>query len=366
MPSIYEEEIEAEDAAYTELVEQGSLTQPEAAGGYFPELTAFRVGGLEARLETLRRAVDSCAIPIIASLNGSTPEGWTSFAHDLEQAGAAAIELNLYRVPTDPHESGAGGREALDRYGQGGVPGGVDPGGGEARPVAVVARPPRHARSPRPAPRGWCCSTASTSPTSTFATLTPKPSLELSNPYEIRQALLWISLLSGRIGASLAATSGVETGDEVVKYLLAGADVVMTASALLRHGPEHIGSAAPARWSDGSRAAASTDIDQRARTARRRLPARPRGPGARAVHQHPDRLRRRTVGIAGDRRGATRTPGPFPNRKGPWRSAFRGRRFAGPRVAEARGASILPGPPSVGTPGRGFWPNAGAPRAAPR
>ena len=107
MPSIYEEEIVAEDTAYTELVEQGSFTQPEAAGGYFPELTAFRVGGLEARVETLRRAVDSCAIPIIASLNGSTPEGWTTFAHDLEQAGAAAIELNLYRVPTDPRESSA-------------------------------------------------------------------------------------------------------------------------------------------------------------------------------------------------------------------------------------------------------------------
>ena len=72
-------------------------------------------------------------------------------------------------------------------------------------------------------------------------TLAPKPSLELSNPYEIRQALLWISMLCGRIGTSLAATGGVETGDEVVKYLLAGADVVMTASALLRHGPAHIG-----------------------------------------------------------------------------------------------------------------------------
>jgi dihydroorotate dehydrogenase (fumarate) len=71
-------------------------------------------------------------------------------------------------------------------------------------------------------------------------TLTPKPSLELSTPYEIRQALLWISLLAGRIKASLAATSGVSTGNEVAKYLLAGADVVMTASSLLRHGPTYI------------------------------------------------------------------------------------------------------------------------------
>ena len=73
-----------------------------------------------------------------------------------------------------------------------------------------------------------------------LATLSPKPSLELSTPYEIRQALLWIALLAGRIDASLAATSGVSTAEEVVKYLLAGADAVMTASSLLRHGPEHI------------------------------------------------------------------------------------------------------------------------------
>ena len=73
-----------------------------------------------------------------------------------------------------------------------------------------------------------------------LATLTPKSDLQLSAPYEIRQALLWISLLAGRVDASLAATTGVEIHVEVVKYLLAGADVVMTASALLRHGPGHI------------------------------------------------------------------------------------------------------------------------------
>jgi dihydroorotate dehydrogenase (fumarate) len=74
-----------------------------------------------------------------------------------------------------------------------------------------------------------------------LVTLTPKSDLELSAPYEIRQALLWISLLSGRIGASLAATTGVESHIEVVKYLLAGADIVMSASALLRQGPGHLG-----------------------------------------------------------------------------------------------------------------------------
>ena len=239
MPSIYEEEIIAEDTAFTELVEQGTATQPEAAGGYFPELTAFRVGGLEARLETLRRAVDSCAIPIIASLNGSTPEGWTSFAHDLEQAGAAAIELNLYRVPTDLHESAA---QVEKRW--------VDTVRAVcvtvSIPVAVklgpwLSAPAHHAGEIAEAgAKGLVLFNRFYQPDIDLTTLTPKPSLELSNPYEIRQALLWISLLSGRTGTALAATGGVETGSEVVKYLLAGADVVMTASALLRHGPEHI------------------------------------------------------------------------------------------------------------------------------
>ena len=74
-----------------------------------------------------------------------------------------------------------------------------------------------------------------------LAVMRPKSNLQLSQPYEIREALLWIALLARRITASLAANSGVETYEEVVKYLLCGADVVMTASSLLRHGPEHIG-----------------------------------------------------------------------------------------------------------------------------
>ncbi len=238
-PSVYEEEVEAEDAAYVKLVEQGSWTQPEATAGYFPEMTAFRVGGLQARLETLRRAADACAIPIIASLNGSTPVGWTGFARDLQQAGASAIELNLYRVPADPHESGADvERRWLDTVAA--VTNAV------SIPVAVklgpwLSSPGHHIMQLAEAgAKGLVLFNRFYEPDIDLEKLAPKPSLELSTPYEIRQALMWISLLSGRVKASLAATSGVNTGDEVVKYLLAGADVVMTASSLLRHGPRHI------------------------------------------------------------------------------------------------------------------------------
>ncbi len=252
MPSVYEEEVIAEDTAFVELVEQGTATQPEAAGGYFPEVTAFRVGGLEARLETLRRAVDSCSIPIIASLNGSTAEGWTEFAHDLEQAGAAAIELNLYRVPTDPRESAADvERRWVETVRAVCLAVSI--------PVAVklgpwLSAPAHHAAEiAKAGAKGLVMFNRFYQPDIDLQTLTPKPSLELSNPYEIRQALLWISLLCGRTTMSLGATSGVETGSEVVKYLLAGADVVMSASALLRHGPGHIGALRRAleSWMEG-------------------------------------------------------------------------------------------------------------------
>ena len=239
MPSVYEEEIETEDTAYVALVEQGSWAQPEAPG-YFPEMGAFRKGGLQARLETLRRAAETCAIPVIASLNGSTPSGWTSFARDLEEAGAAAIELNLYRVPADPRESGAAVEQAWIETVRAVVQ-------TVTIPVAVKLGPwlssPGHVALAigEAGARGLVLFNRFYEPDIDLDTLAPRPSLALSTPYEIRQALLWIALLAGRVHTSLAATSGVETSDEVVKYLLAGADVVMTASSLLRHGPEHIG-----------------------------------------------------------------------------------------------------------------------------
>ena len=180
MPSIYEEEIEAEDAAYLALVEQGSWTQPEAASGYFPEMTAFRVGGLQARLETLQRAAEACAIPIIASLNGSTPQGWTGFARDLEQAGAAAIELNLYRVPTDPHESGAAVEQRwIDTV--------TAVTAAVSIPVAVklgpwLSSPGHHAMQIAAAgARGLVLFNRFYEPDIDLETLAPKPSLELSN-----------------------------------------------------------------------------------------------------------------------------------------------------------------------------------------
>ena len=142
-------------------------------------------------------------------------------------------------MPTDPHESGAA-VEARSVETVRAVSAAV------SIPVSVklgpwLSSPGNHAMQIVAAgARGLVLFNRFYEPDIDLATLSPKPSLELSTPYEIRQALLWIALLAGRIDASLAATSGVSTADEVVKYLLAGADVVMTASSLLRHGPEHI------------------------------------------------------------------------------------------------------------------------------
>ena len=239
LPSIYEEEIEAEDAITLALVEQGSFAQPEAAG-YFP--SRYReVGGLDGRLETIRRAREACAVPIIASLNGSKPSGWTSVARDLADAGASAIELNLYRVPADF----AQGSQAVESQWLDTV---AAVRAAVSLPVAVKLGPwlssPGHFATALAGAGadGLVLFNRFYQPDIDLATLAPTSGLRLSSPHEIRFGLLWIALLAGRIRSSLAATTGVESHVEVVKYLLAGADVVMTASALLRHGPAHLAS----------------------------------------------------------------------------------------------------------------------------
>jgi dihydroorotate dehydrogenase (fumarate) len=238
LPSIYEEEVEAEDARRLALREQGSGVQPEAAG-YFPALHAD-VSSLDARLETLRRAREACSIPIIASLNGVAPTGWVHIAQLVEQAGAAAIELNLYDVPANLDHSGAV-VEARWRA--------------TVEVVRAAVRVPLAVKlSPwLSAPGHFCRSLVEAGvnglvlfnrfyqPDIDLDTLRTTSNLQLSSPHEMRQVLLWIAMLAGHVEASLAATTGVETGEHVIKYLLSGADVVMTTSALLRHGPSHLG-----------------------------------------------------------------------------------------------------------------------------
>jgi dihydroorotate dehydrogenase (fumarate) len=205
----------------------------------FEEQVAKDSSVLEERLETLRQTSKRGGIPIIASLNGETPGGWVRFATQLEEAGASAIELDLYQVPSNPDETG----QALEQsY--------VDilrAVKAKVRvPVAVKLSP--YFSSPGNMAKqlveagadGLVLFNRFYEGDIDLDSLLVKPDFRLSTPYDIRLPLMWISLLSGRLDASLAATSGVWTYKEVVKYLLVGADIVMTTSSLLKDGPQHL------------------------------------------------------------------------------------------------------------------------------
>lgn len=240
MASIYEEQIVAAELAELALREAGLGAHPEASGGFFPEATSER-SVLDQQLQTLHRAAERAGIPVIASLNGVSRAGWTGFASQLEQAGAAAIELNVFRIPADLGEDGAQvDRECVE------VLRAVK---ASVRIPVSVKLSPFHSNTGHFALQlvqagadGLALFNRFYEPDIDLATLQPRPDADLSTPADIRLGLTWMSLLHGHLGsASLAATSGVWSGEDVVKYLLAGADVVMSTSALLRHGPQHIG-----------------------------------------------------------------------------------------------------------------------------
>ncbi|MBV8091476.1 MAG: dihydroorotate dehydrogenase-like protein, partial [Alphaproteobacteria bacterium] len=190
---------------------------------------------LELYLDVLKKAVKSVDIPVIASLNGTTASGWVNYAKDMQQAGARALELNVYFVPADPAMSGG---EVEHRYIE--ILTAVKKA--VSIPIAVKLGPYFSAMHHMArmlidaGADGLVLFNRFYQPDIDLTRLVLSPNVELSTSAEIRLPLLWIGVLSGRVQASLAASTGVETADEVIKYLLAGADVVMTSSALLRHG----------------------------------------------------------------------------------------------------------------------------------
>lgn len=238
LPSLFEEQIRAEARLTETLIEVGTNSSPEA-GSYFPAAMAYNHGP-SGYLDLIKRARAAVDIPVIASLNGTSQEGWADFAKQIEDAGASALELNIYRIAT-----------------------GVAVTGGEAEAdcVALVGAVRRQVKLPlavklhpyysafgamaryldHAGVDGLVLFNRLYQPDIDLVRLGWRHDLGLSSTGETRLGLLWISELSGRLSkASLAASTGVETADEVVKYLLAGADAVMTTSALLRHGPQHV------------------------------------------------------------------------------------------------------------------------------
>lgn len=233
MYSLFEEQIKQDAAAMERYKSAGTESYAEALG-FFPEVEEHHAGA-KRYLELLHQAVESVDIPVIASLNGVTNEGWIDYAQKMEQAGAKGIELNVYYIPTDMSLSG---RDVEQRY--------LD----ITRAVkASVSIPVALKLSAYFSSLGHLAKQFDEAgadalvlfnrfyqPDIDIDTLEIEPTLHLSSQNQIRIRLLWIALLHGHIKASLAASTGVHTHVEVVKYLMAGADVVMTTSALLRHG----------------------------------------------------------------------------------------------------------------------------------
>ena len=233
LPSIFQEQIEQERQLIDRLTTTGADSYAEALS-YFPVSSSYGMRP-EPYLETLRQASQAVDIPIVASLNGITNQGWIEYARKMEDAGADAIELNIYFIPADLATLG---REVEDRYLS--ILRAVKQA--VKIPVSVKLAPYFSAignivvQLVEAGADGVVLFNRFYQPDIDLTQLTLVPNLELSTSAEIRLPLLWVGVLSGRVAASLAASTGVESSDEVVKYLLAGADVVMTTSALLRHG----------------------------------------------------------------------------------------------------------------------------------
>ena len=258
MASLYEEQIRASDAAYAMFTEETAGSNPEAAT-YFPVLPGYR-HGVSGHVETLWRASQALHIPVIASLNCFSDEGWLDYAVELQQAGAAAIELNLYHLPIDFLVSG---RDVEQRY--------LDI---IRRVRAKVSVPLTVKLLPFFSALGNFVAQLQASgvdgvvvfnryirPDFDLDTLSVKIEALLSRTTDIYLPITWTALLSRRVTLSLAAGTGVDTYVEVVKLLLAGANVVTTASSLLRHGPEHMTALVEGlrRWLDEN---AFTSVDE--------------------------------------------------------------------------------------------------------
>lgn len=237
LPSLFEEQIEHEETDLHALLEYGTDSFGEALT-YFPELHGL-VTIPEAYLRHLEAAKELLSIPVIASLNGVSSGGWTQYARLCEQSGADALELNVYAVETDPDTSAASVEERmlqLVRRVRETV----------SLPLAVKVGPfySAFAHTARhiveAGADGLVLFNRFLQPDMDLETMQVDPHIHLSTSEELRLRLRWIAILRGRIPVSLAATGGAHTAADIVKLLLAGADVTMLASALLRCGPERL------------------------------------------------------------------------------------------------------------------------------
>jgi len=235
--SLFEEQLRQESFELEHHLAEGTDSFAEAAS-FFPQPAEFHLGP-EGYLKHIQQAKKAVSVPIIASLNGTTVGGWTQFAKMIEQAGADALECNIYAIPTDPElTSIAVEQQYLDILKA--VKSVV------TIPVAVKLSPffsnmaNMAKRFDKAGANGLVLFNRFYQPDINLDELEIQPNVLLSTPQALRLPLTWIGILYGRVQASLAATSGVHGPEDVVKLLMVGADVTMLCSTLLRNGIRHL------------------------------------------------------------------------------------------------------------------------------
>jgi dihydroorotate dehydrogenase (fumarate) len=237
MQSLFEEQIEHDELQIHRMLETGANSNPESIT-HFPELEDYNTGPDEY-LRHLEACKKELGIPVIGSLNGASEGGWIRYAKLIQDAGADALELNVYFIAADPDESGwQVERRYLDLvsavHDSVSIPLAVKIGPYFSS-LANMARQLVEAGAD-----GLVLFNRFLQPDIDLESLEVDPTLHLSTSDELRLPLRWIGILHGRVECSLAATSGVHTAEDAIKLLLAGADVTTMASALFRHGPEHL------------------------------------------------------------------------------------------------------------------------------
>jgi len=235
--SLFEEQITLESRELDRYLTQGTESFAEALT-YFPDLGSYKLGPDEY-LEHIRRAKSTVDIPVMGSLNGISTGKWIKYAKAIEEAGADALELNIYYIPTDMDET----CEQIERMYVDLV---RDVKDSASIPVAVKLSPyfssmPRMAR---------CLDQAGANalvlfnrfyqPDLDLENIEVVPNLVFSTSNELRLRLRWVAILYGNVRADLAVTGGVHTADDVVKAMMVGARVAMMTSALLKHGIGHM------------------------------------------------------------------------------------------------------------------------------
>lgn len=235
MYSLFEEQITHESLELDHFLNEGTYTNPEAQT-HFPDLEHYNIGP-ESYLELIQKIKQTVGIPVIGSLNGISTGGWVDYAHKIQQAGADALELNMYYIPTDEWLTA----EALEKT----YVALVEEVHAKIQIPLAVKLSPFFSSLPNLARRLVDAGAGSLvlfnrfiQPDLDIETLTVVSNLVLSTSDELRLPLRWVAILYGRIQADLALTGGVHTSQDALKAIMAGANVAMTASELIAHGPD--------------------------------------------------------------------------------------------------------------------------------